>query len=213
MHPGENITSNYARVEKKERANSGPPGGRESPLEKNGRKMKGKSGPPEERRIAHETKKGETEGKFRPLGEPRIPRGGKTSYPAPRRSSTYVPPRKHAQHDDARFQPFARTHQRKKGGMRPQERWRLHPKTKSKTTSTELCAWYSVRLHSSVAKKTIGLNPPPHPRDNECQRTTILPASPHNPERVLFDARSEKEAILFAPKEKENPTLPTFSLC
>ena len=31
------------------------------------------------------------------------------------------------------------------------ERWHLHPKTESKTTAAELCAWYSFRLHSSVA--------------------------------------------------------------
>ena len=151
MHPGGNITSDYAGVERKERANSGPPGSRESPLEKGNRKMEGKSGPPESGESHTRQKKGETEGKFRPLGEPRIPRGGKTSYPEPRRSSTYVPPRKRAQHDDARFQPYARTHQRKKGRMRPQKRWRLHPKTKSKTTAAELCARYSFRLHSSVA--------------------------------------------------------------
>ena len=59
MHPGGNITSNYARVEKKERANSGTPGSRESPLEKNNRKMEGKSGPPPKNGESHMRQKKE----------------------------------------------------------------------------------------------------------------------------------------------------------
>ena len=188
MHPGENITSNYARGEKKERASSGPPGSRESPLEKNGRKMKGKSGPPEERRIAHE-KKERRNGRKIPA-----PRGAEN--PTRRKnfvsgtpiSSTCVPSRQHTEQDDARFQPHARTHQKKKGRLRPQKRWRLHPKTKSTATSAEICTCCFFFLPAFVRRKEpIGLA---GPRDNERQVTTILSVSPRKPERVLFDART-----------------------
>ena len=210
MHPGGKITSNYARVEKKARANSGPPGSRESPLEKKtDRKMEGKSDPPEERRIAHE-KKERSNGRNIPA-----PRGAEN--PTRRKnfvsgtpiSSTCVPSRQHTQQDDARFQPHARTHQRKKGRLRPQKRWRLHPKTKSTATSAELCPccfFFSARIRPSQGTHRSGRTPR--------QRT------PGNNNFVRFPAQTGarfvrrphvEETILFTLKQKNPLTLPTFS--
>ena len=188
MHPGGKITSNYARVEKKARANSGPPGSRESPLKKKTmERWKESPTPPKSGESHMRRKKGETEGKIpAPRGAENPTRRTNFVSRTPI-SSTCVPSRQHTQQDDARFQPHARTHQRKKGRLRPQKRWRLHPKTKSAPTSAELCAWFFFLPAFVRRKEPNGLA---GTRDNERQVTTILSVSPRKPERVLFDART-----------------------
>ena len=114
--------------------------------------MEGKSGPPEERRIAHETKKKEKrKGNSGPSGSRESHAEAKLRI----RNPDDLPPmyRRENAHSTTTHEHDARCadapNEKRKDAAT--ERWHLHPKTESKTTAAELCAWYSFRLHSSVA--------------------------------------------------------------
>ena len=174
--------------------------------------MEGKSAT-EERRIAHETKKGRT-GREIPA-----PRGAEN----PTRRQNFVsgtPTIFHlctaAKTRTARRRtsttPDARTHQMKKGRMRPQKDGIFTPKRRARQQQQNFARGIlSACIRPS--QTTYLTEPTSRRNNNECQRTTILPAPPLVPGRVLFDGRIDDEkAILFAPKEKKHNASDIFPL-
>ena len=164
--------------------------------------MEGKSAT-EERRIAHETKKGRT-GREIPA-----PRGAEN--PARRQNFVSETPTifhlcTAAKTRTARRRtsttPDARTHQRKKGRMRPQKDGIFTPKQRARQQQQNFARGIlSACIRPS--QTTYLTEPTSRRNNNECQRTTILPVPPLVPGRVLFDGRIEEKTILFAPKEKK----------
>ena len=164
--------------------------------------MEGKSAT-EERRIAHETKKGRT-GREIPA-----PRGAEN--PARRQNFVSETPtifhlctaaKTRTARRPTKTTPDARTHQRKKGRMRPQKDGIFTPKQRARQQQQNFARGIlSACIRPS--QTTYLTEPTSRRNNNECQRTTILPVPPLVPGRVLFDGRIEEKAILFAPKEKK----------
>ena len=139
--------------------------------------MEGKSAT-EERRIAHETKKGRT-GREIPA-----PRGAEN--PARRQNFVSETPTifhlcTAAKTRTARRRtsttPDARTHQRKKGRMRPQKDGIFTPKQRARQQQQNFARGIlSACIRPS--QTTYLTEPTSRRNNNECQRTTILPAPP-----------------------------------